>query len=327
MITRNKLKIIILASFCVLGILTSIPGIMLGVQKTNISSVKSALLNMKYVNQVNEITFSFPDGCSFIFNKTTNRLKTEVWMGQKEDGTVFTANTTLLEQLIARASQTRSMAEVSDSYTAWSALGLSDDNAVNVTFSSNAADGSSTTFSSLFFGYGNADATMIYVRNDRKSSSWRIQDDFSSYLTDSISFWADQRLLPIGSSDETDPSRSSISTLTQDGNRTLVNDVSSRTVFDEKVHTLLSLRSSGLLSLTDFEMHAPQAIPVMQITLSDTSSADNSGAYGCIVYQAVFEDGVEYFARNFGILSADLAPYLLQISEWTFSKISETLSF
>lgn len=323
--TRKQLKVIILGSFCVLGILISIPGFMINAQKSNISSVESALLNPKYAAQVNIIAFSFPDGCELQFEKQMNRLGNEIWTGRTDEGTVFTANSTMMEQLVSHAAETRSMAQVSDSFTAWAALGLADDNAVNISFSHNDNDGSTTTFSSLYFGYQNADATMLYVRNDRKSNSWRIQDDFSSYLTDSISFWADQRLLPIGSSSETDDSRAFITIQTTDDTRTLINNVDSGTGFDDTVHTLLSLRSSELLSFADFQLEAPQAREIMKITLS--ASDASTGAYGFTVYEAVFEDGIEYYVRNFGILSATEAPYLLQISEWTLNRISETLGF
>lgn len=323
--TRKRLKVIILGSFCVLGILTAIPGILVGARKTNISSVQSALLNPKYTSQINAIAFSFPKGVSLTFKKRINMTGNEIWTCSTQDGTVFTANSTILEQLVQQAQKTRSMAEVSDSFSAWASLGLTDDNAVHVTFSHNDNDGSSTTFSSLFFGYQNADATMLFVRNDRKSSSWRIHDDFSSYLTDSISFWADQRILPIGSLTETDASRAFITVRMQDTARTLLNNADSGSQFDNIIHTLLSLRSSELISVSEFQKEAPNSQEIMKITLSASTEAGDSASYGFTVYEAVFEDGVEYFVRNFGILSAEQASYLLQISEWTFSRITESL--
>lgn len=326
MISRKSMKIIILASFCVLGIITAIPGFMMEAQKTNISSVKSALLNPKYVDSVNEVSLSFPDGCTLTFSKGVNREGNEIWSAKTDDGTSFTANSTMISQLIGHASETCSMAEISDSFTAWASLGLADDNAVNIAFSNNSVDGSRTTFSSLFFGYENADATMIYVRNDRKSTSWRIQDNYSSYLTDSLSFWADQRILPIGSLSETDDTRTMIKIETADAIKTLKNDVSNGESFDETVHLLLSLRSSGLLSLSEMEQMAPQAHPVMTVTLSDDSGNANSVSYGFTIYEAEYEDGVEYFARNSGILSTGDASYVLQISSWTFSRILEAFS-
>lgn len=329
MITRKFMKVIILGSFCILGLITAIPGFMINAQKTNINSVKSALLNPKYVSEVNMISLSFPsdDGINqLVFKKKNVSSESYNWICTRSDGLVFPVNAKLVEQLIDNASQTRSMAVISDSYSAWQALGLAENNAINITFENDFSEGGQL-FSSLYFGYENADSTMIYVRNDRKSTSWRIQDDISSYLSDTVSFWADQHLLPTGSSDETDESRTLITAETADGVKMLYNSVSDGSLFDETIHSLLSLRSSEIVSVSDFVSEAPQAIPIMKITLAGPSGNESNDSYGFTVYEAVFEDGVEYFARNFGILSGDDAEYLFRISEWTFSKLIESLAF
>lgn len=333
--TRNSRKTLILAILCALFALSAIPGFLINSRNSNINSVKSALLNPKYVPDVNEITISFTyDECeSFTFNRQINNRGNGVWICTTDSGMTFPASSTIVNQLINRVSSTVSMAEVSDSYTAWTALGLSDDLAVNISFNSNGTDGSRKTFSSLYFGYENADGSMIYVRSDRKSTSWRITNDYSSYLSQSISSWADQHLLPIGSTDESDASVSRIEVLTGSGTRNMYNDVDKSEQFDAAVHTLLSLRTSEILTLQDFTYEVPDAVPVMKITLANDYQ-DNSRynqSYGLMVYEAVFENGTdtetEYYVTNFGIISDDDAQYVLKISSWTFSKILEALDF
>lgn len=320
--TRKNRKLLILSIFCILSILTAIPGFMLSTRNSNINSVKSVLLNPKYTDAVNEITLSFPENEYFSFNKKVNLQGNEVWICTVKDSFMFPANSTVINQLLERASQTISMAEVSDSYSAWNALGLSDDTAINLKFTGNNPDGSSQVYSSLFFGYENADSSMIYVRSDRKSSSWRITNTYSSYLTDSISTWADQALLPIGYNDEQDSSVSCIKVNSNGTVSSLYSDVSNSKEFYDSVHTLLSLRSSGIFSSDDFMKEAPQAVPVMTITLSGSSKD-----YGLTVYEAEFEDETEYFVRNFGILSEGEAQYVQQISSWTASRIAETTTW
>lgn len=326
MISQKRLKVLILGSFCILGMITAIPGFMFNAGKTNMSSVKSALLNPKYASEVNQINITFPadyDNSQLIFKQKKSSSGNNTWICTRNDGLSFPVNGKLIDQLIEKASLTRSMAVVSDSYSAWQSLGLTDDTAINMSFENDFSEGGQL-FSSLYFGYENADSTMIYVRNDRKSTTWRIQDDISSYLSDSVSFWADQHLLPTDSSKEADDTRTLITVETADGIKTLYNSFSDSSLFDDTIHALLSLRSSEILSVEEFRSEAPQAVPVMKISLSGSTESDS---YGFTVYEAVFEDGVEYFARNYGILSEADSTYLLQISDWTYSKLIETLSF
>lgn len=336
--TRNSRKMLILGVFCVLGTVASIPGFMMRSRNSNISSVKSALLNPKYTEEVNEITLRFPDesltgystadktgqytGAVYVLRKSTDRQGTVFWTCTTSDGMSFPASATVAEQLIERASRTVSMAEISDSYTTWSALGLSDDTAINLSFSCNANDGSSKTFSSIYFGYENADGSLIYVRSDRKSTSWRISNDYSSYLRESPSLWADQRLLPIVSQSETDASRTCISIKTAAGNRRIYNDADNSERFDDIVHTLLSLRSSELCSPAEFAAQGAEPGLILTVTL-EGSRVDDS--YGFDVYEACYGDEDVYFVRNFDVTGSGEAQYYQVISTWTLNKVTEAL--
>ncbi len=345
--TRNSRKMLILAVICAAGCIAAIPGFLLKSRNSNISSVKSALLNPKYVSEVNEVTVAFPENAivtnadtfmgaiTYTFTKETGMQGNVMWTCTTSDGLVFPANSTIMEQLIERAATTVSMAEISDSYSSWSALGLADDTAVNIVFSICGSDGSVNQCSSLYFGGENADGSMIYVRNDRKSTSWRINNNYSSYLTDSIASWTDQRLLPAGSTDETDVTRTCVTVETADSIKKIYNDVDKSAQFDELVHTLLSLRSSELISFADISWlfasensdiqveGAPELI--MKITLDgdDTSSTP----YGLFIYQAEYAGEPMYLAQNFGILNHGETLYFLEISEWTVNKILEAVSF
>ena len=218
------------------------------------------------------------------------------------------------------------MAEISDSYSSWSALGLSDDTAVNIIFSASGSDGSVRQFSSLFFGGENADGTMIYVRSDRKSTSWRINNTFSSYLTDSIASWADQRLLPAGYDTETDSTRTCISVKTADIFRNIYNDVQNSAQFDDSIHTLLSLRSSEIISSDQIPLFfETEPGLIMTVTLEGTDSS--SVPYGFNVWQAEYDGEPYYLAQNFGIISSDESEYFLAISEWTLQKILDAVNF
>lgn len=323
--SRNARKMLILAVFCLSGILISIPGFMLRSRSTNITSVKSALLNPKYSSEVNEITLTFETKDNLTFQKQTTGSGEAVWMCTTSDGMMFPANETIINQLISRASETRSMAQISDSYAAWNALGLSDDAAINVKFSCNNPDGSTNIFSSLFFGYENADSTMIYVRNDRKSTSWRIQNVYSSYLTDNCSSWADQRLLPIVSKDEKDAAVTCITVETEEGIRKMYNDDVHADGFDELVHTLLSLRSSELCSPYDFENQPVHPEKILTVTLERNSDSRNT-SYGLSIYKAQYTEEPFFFVKNFGINENGEGQYYQVISTWTYNKIAEALS-
>lgn len=330
--TRNSRKMLILGVFCLIGAAAAIPGFMLSSRNSNISSVKSALLNPKYVSEVDEIMLSFPtagyegsyeySGGTWIFRKGTDSQGNVRWICSTDDGFSFPANVTVIEQLLDRASDTVSMAEVSDSYTVWSALGLSDDSAIHLSFIRNGSDGNTQTFSSLFFGYENADGSMIYVRSDRKSTSWRISNDYSSYLRESSSLWADQRLLPTGSLDETDASRTCIRFEASGKSGRIYNDASGGTSFDDLIHTLLSLRSSEFVSYNDLSVSETAPDCLLTVTLEGSSSDDS---YGFHVYEIWYADEPVYFVQNFGIVNHDESHYYQVISSWTLNRITEAL--
>lgn len=316
---------LILAVFCAAGAIISIPGLMIKSRDSNVSSVKSALLNPKYVPEVNEIAVSFPSGteAGLTLRKAPARKGSESWFCTTESGFSFPANASLATQLIERASQTVSMAEVSDSYESWSALGLSDDAAVNIRFSNDAADGNHTTFSSLFFGYENADGSLMYVRNDRKSTAWRISSGYSSYMTGSPSFWADKHLLPVTDGSEKDDTRTCISYETGSDLFRIYDDQENSSRFSDMIHTLLSLRCSDILSQEEFSMLPGTPVRMMTVSLEGSGS---SSPYGFIIYESEIEGEPCFFVQNYGIMSEGESPYYQVISTWTVSRITETLT-
>lgn len=319
--SRISRKMLILGVFCAAGLLALIPGYMLSSRNSNITSVQSALLNPKYASKVDEITLSFPSGATYTFSKGVNLQKNEAWTCTTGEGTQFPANAAILDQLIERAATTVSMAEVSDSYSAWAAFGLSDDQAINMSFAGRFTDGGKV-YSSLFFGFENADGSMLYIRNDRKSTSWRIPNDYSSYLSESASIWADQHLLPTGSLSESDPTRTCILAEAEGESFRIYNNADNGSSFDSLVHTLLALRSSELYEAEHDLLEPDQWTKSLTLTL-EGSAGD---AYGMNIYTALYGDEQVFIVKNFGIVSAGEAGYCQVISTWTWNKIIESLS-
>ena len=162
----------------------------------------------------------------------------------------------ILTKMLEVFCTTRNFIQLSDDFSSWNQFDLTDEQAVKVSFYES-ANGNDTLRSSLFFGRSTSDYSGVYVRNDdRKPTVYRVEDNVSAYLTDNANFWADLSVVGENTAQEAEKSFMSVSiSLNGDSKENvtktikLYNDGSES--FSSYIHTLLSLRGSGIVSVKE----------------------------------------------------------------------------
>lgn len=308
-------------------------------------SVQSALLNEKYRDGINLIRIKFPDGYEFSFNKKKDASGgAPVWMCSA-GGLTFAAEEVTVGKMLDAFCVTRNFIKLSDSFSSWSQFGITEDQAVNVSFFESAA-GNDTLRSSLFFGRSTTDYSGVYVRNDRKPDVYRVENNVSEYLSDNADFWAELSVIGENTSHFEEKSFLSISVSKAEGTeiytKKLYNDGSE--TFSSFIHTLLTLRGSGIVSSKEVEQPSSNNL-ILEITAekqdgksicvevfstddsstsvpadvsSDAPSTSVSSAASSTTESAQY---TRYFVRSCGTAFESYPDYFVEISGWTYRNL------
>ena len=317
-------------------------------------SVQSALLNEKYRDGINLIRIKFPDGYEFSFNKKKDASGAPVWMCSA-GGLTFTADESTIEKMLDSFCATRNFIKLSDSFSSWSQFGIMEDKAVNVLFFESDA-GNDTLRSSLFFGRSTTDYSGVYVRNDRKPDVYRVGDNVSEYLTDNAEFWAELYVIGENTSHFDEKSFLSVSVSKAEGaeiyTKKLYNDGSE--TFSSFIHTLLSLRGSGIISSKEVEQSSKNLIleitaekqygksisvevfstddssasvpvdisePSASSALSNSSDAPSTSVSSAASSTTESAQYTRYFVRSCGTAFESYPDYFVEISGWTYRNL------
>ncbi len=240
---RNEMKInIALAVLClVLGIF-ALTGMFRNGKSKNVEISQSALLNAKYVKQVNVIEVTFPEevqkiGKSLRFESDGDGNWILVAKGRR-----LPADSAMLNQMLEKVSSVQTFTKLSGSVSAWDSFGLSEKDSTHFVFRRENRDGSSEEYSSVYAGAGNADGSMIYVRSGRKNDVYLIENTLYSYLQRDVEKWIVMELLP----SSVNFSEKTVIKVSRNG-QGIFRGVENETDFAAKVHSIFSLRGYSLV--------------------------------------------------------------------------------
>ena len=299
--------------------------------KTNFSGeyVQSALLNEKYKAGLNKIKITFPDGYEFLFDKKKNISNVYEW-SCSAGGITFAADNDTITKMLEVFCNTRNFIQLSDDFSIWNQFDLTDEQAVKVSFYES-ANGNDTLRSSLFFGRSTSDYSGVYVRNDRKPTVYRVEDNVSAYLTDNANFWADLSVVGENTAQEAEKSFMSVSiSINGDSKENvsktikLYNDGSES--FSSYIHTLLSLRGSGIVSVKELLLNELSESPALSHVATITAEKQDGKSVSLQMFSYAPYTPAEtvytrYFVSNRPNDTQSYPDYFIEISSWTYRNL------
>ncbi len=288
-------------------------------------SIQSALLNQKYTNAINKIQIEIPIEDSqypatVVFIKKTEDTN-DYWQGNTGNIS-FNADKSVMKEFLDVFSSTQDFIHLSDDISSWEQFGLSLVNAVHITFYES-VNGNDTLRSDLYFGKNTTDYSGVYVRSGKNTSVYRIKNDFSSYLSPYVDFWADLSVFQTESANslfqkESDIISVSVSMDDEKGTpKTIKLYENGTNEYTSYIHTLLSLNGSGIVSLSDAASFG--LTKNLEINLTNQSSRSFS-----VVAYATNDDtelGTRYFVQFKKDKDASYPNYFIEISAWTYKNL------
>lgn len=265
-------------------------------------SVKTALLNPKYKNEISQIQIH--DSSSQLFLQKNK----DVWeiVDFENPFVKLPADSKRINKMIDDFSQVIGAVQVSvkvdksDSLTAQN-FGF-DDRAVEIDFF---AGGESA--GEIVFGKNDFTQTKRYIKNHSSNLAYEIEDFASIYLTTSIQSWSESGLISqqvLGNIKADDIQR-----IIADG-RTFTN---SDSLYKEYVSKLLELRHGGI-NLNE-QFNTENSIYKIKLELGNKNNID------IFVYKASREGNYLVQLNYLNFKTNELSVYYESISEWTFSRL------
>lgn len=265
-------------------------------------SVKTALLNPKYKNEISQIQIH--DSSSQLFLQKNK----DVWeiVDFENPFVKLPADSKRINKMIDDFSQVIGAVQVSvkvdksDSLTAQN-FGF-DDSAVEIDFF---AGGESA--GEIVFGKNDFTQTKRYIKNHSSNLAYEIEDFASIYLTTSIQSWSESGLISqqvLGNIKADDIQR-----IIADG-RTFTN---SDSLYKEYVSKLLELRHGGI-NLNE-QFNTENSVYKIKLELGNKNNID------IFVYKTSKEGNYLVQLNYLNFKTNELSVYYESISEWTFSRL------
>ena len=265
-------------------------------------SVKTALLNPKYKNEISQIQIH--DSSSQLFLQKNK----DIWeiVDFENPFVKLPADSKRINKMIDDFSQVIGAVQVSvkvdksDSLTAQN-FGF-DDRAVEIDFF---AGGESA--GEIVFGKNDFTQTKRYIKNHSSNLAYEIEDFASIYLTTSIQSWSESGLISqqvLGNIKADDIQR-----IIADG-RTFTN---SDSLYKEYVSKLLELRHGGI-NLNE-QFNTENSVYKIKLELGNKNNID------IFVYKASREGNYLVQLNYLNFKTNELSVYYESISEWTFSRL------
>ena len=265
-------------------------------------SVKTALLNPKYKNEISQIQIH--DSSSQLFLQKNK----DVWeiVDFENPFVKLPADSKRINKMIDDFSQVIGAVQVSvkvdksDSLTAQN-FGF-DDRAVEIDFF---AGGESA--GEIVFGKNDFTQTKRYIKTHSSNLAYEIEDFASIYLTTSIQSWSESGLISqqvLGNIKADDIQR-----IIADG-RTFTN---SDSLYKEYVSKLLELRHGGI-NLNE-QFNTENSVYKIKLELGNKNNID------IFVYKASREGNYLVQLNYLNFKTNELSVYYESISEWTFSRL------
>jgi len=154
--------------------------------KNKEKSIRSALMNKKYEDEVTEITISDRNNSIRLYRQN----ESDLWTGTSGIS-VFPADIPRIKKLITELTKVRSLYKISDSKDKWSSFLLDDTSAVIIQYKN-----SDTVSTKLYFGGQNFDKTRRYFRTENRIASYEIDSGMDVFLNSGSSSWYDSYIIP-----------------------------------------------------------------------------------------------------------------------------------
>ena len=275
----------------------------------NIKTMESALLNPKYISEVNSIYIGDTvDSLHFIKTSKDN------WLCTYGDLTFYAENK-IINQLIEKFSKTITLISISDSIEDYQNYGLTTENAFNISFYSEDSAGNKKELTSIYFGNENSDNTMIYLRSNKNPKVYSMENNIYSYFSTNLQNYGILEIFPIkDNSTEKNIDKVEIIDYYQNKTETKIKKIGDES-FKDYVHTLFSLRGATFYSEDILQNSQMKKIK----TIKATDYKNN--LYFLDIFSYTNTQGNEqFFVKSDFPYKEKNCNYVLEISSWTKSR-------
>ncbi|MBR1638725.1 MAG: DUF4340 domain-containing protein [Treponema sp.] len=263
--------------------------------------IKSALINQKYIPDINSIEFSGEDG-SLLLTKTNS-----LWLLSAADNPQisFPADAAKVENFLNDFSKVRNMYKISDKITAGNSFGLTDSTAFVIKYHYK------DTFDEVIFGNQDFSLSSRYMMSGRNTAVYEVNDEIQKYLSSSVQFWAEPYLISRYASGIS--SADSVQRLLLSEPESTSASSSARVIpFDSR---LLELRHGGLA----LEVPDSSLLPSLTLTLE----LGNKSSVIMNFYSLGEENENSYLLVQDYLSSSRKNRFYVKISSWTYRRIKE----
>lgn len=308
----------------------------------NLKEVQTALLNPKYVQDINTIRLRqnvreltlYKDGGFWFVRIGQNALR-----NTSDSASVFPADSRRVDDLIDTFRKVRKMYIISDKGGS-EAFFIHNDAVFTLDFAHTEANkdeqdgkrgGGERVFSSLHIAVPKNGTKTLHIASAahagvKRTSVYACEDDVSVFLNYNPSFWADGKLIPDclrGGKGENDVQKLILREYRSDAARVHARDALQRTLvagdgaFESAVHTLFEARTAQITTMQIDTVQAGAASAAADKT--PVSSFSAVFADGSEASFSVYKRGTDYSAVPENPYTA--ARYALSVSEWTYKSL------
>lgn len=258
--------------------------------KGSLPTIKSSILNKKYISEIDVINLRDNKSKDSLIIKKQGAY----WVGKVENQNLsFPVSTTSVLSLLEYSSNVRNMYKISDSVSKWQSYGLTDDQGFSILF-----DGKS----SVYFGIDDITGKNIYLRSGIKNTIYKTKNDFFPFLFALPVSWADMKLFP----------EISLSSINSGIAKIELKNETSLVLTGEKIenikNSLLETRGGNIIS--NPKNNTDSVVSEITISFFDNSKSSIT------IYKKNRENN-EYYV----IPSVSNCNYALEISEWTYQRL------
>ena len=276
--------------------------------------METALLNQKYLSQINQIQISGKNEESLTLKKSGDFWLLYLKKNDSANSLCTLADGKIINSLLDKACKIRNIYLLSKNPSSYPSFALDDEGAFSLSFFKN--DNSLCT--KIYFGSSNSLTNRIYFRSQGKENVYECQNDFSQYLNFESSYWAEGRIL--SEIEKIQKVTGEIKGEVKNSSKENISD------FDFRSEKFLSLRH-GKIFLRD-------SLPLSQPILKIRVEGGNSRLVSLNFYQG--EENLYFYTKNvlpspedsqenaFALYS-DNGAY--EISQWTYERIKESYNF
>jgi hypothetical protein len=303
---KQSRQLLILALCATILLILYIVSLFAG-RKSEVKTVSSALLNERYVGDVDVVRVTIPSTDDFGTIQIEVQKTGSVWLFSPEPGLTAPVSISRMDELFDAAKRVRKMSIFADTAKNREAFALNPESAVHMEFAAKTGE----VFSSVYFGAEDFTGRNIAVRAEKSTAIYQTANDFAPWLTTDRKLWTDMQLIPQAALFKT------------------ADDI--QTV---QYRPLLAYRGSGLLTVTEA---VPKDSVALQMWQGERVIIRIEGGNGTIVMLSVFpisensaavvpkiEAGPAVSPESRQALES--LSYTLEVSRWTYDAIMKLVN-